>query len=52
MQGDVYKRQGQARELVDEGGSDEGVDAVAAVEALNELVDLALVGDGLSLIHI
>ena len=37
---------GQARELVDEGGSDEGVDAVTAVEALNELVDLALVGDG------
>ena len=37
---------GQRRELVDEGRGDEGVDAVAAVKALNELVDLALVGDG------
>ena len=37
---------GQAGELVDEGGSHQSVDAVAAVEALDQLIDLALVGNG------
>ena len=36
----------QTRELVDESGSHQRVDAVAAVEALDQLIDLALVGDG------
>ena len=36
----------QTRELVDEGGSHQRVDAVAAVEALDQLIDLALVGNG------
>src|SRR5699024_3011412 len=36
----------QGGELVDEGRGHQGVDPVAAVEALDQLVDLALVGDG------
>ena len=33
-------------ELVDKGGGHQGIDPVAAVEALDQLIDLALVGDG------
>ena len=35
----------QTGELVDEGGSHQRIDAVAAVEALDQLIDLALVGN-------
>ena len=35
----------QRGELVDKGGSDQCIDAVAAVEALDQLIDLALVGN-------
>jgi len=47
LQGGLQLAGGSQRgELVDEGGSDQRIDAVAAVEALNELIDLTLVGNG------
>ena len=47
LQGSLQLAGGSQRgELVDEGGSDQRIDAVAAVEALNELIDLTLVGNG------
>ena len=46
LQGSLQLAGGSQRgELVDKGGSNQSVDAVAAVEALDQLVDLALVGN-------
>jgi len=46
LQGSLQLAGGSQRgELVDKGGSDQCIDAVAAVEALDQLIDLALVGN-------